>query len=90
MPLIASNQGERNRIETAVVMIEDDDVTWRHQIFFLFVFLFSYIIFDLGLQFKSNKFVKVCRIPNIQNRQLGTIFGQKQKLPKYPFVLNKN
>ena len=52
--------------------VEDDDVII---LFFLFLlFLFSFISFDLGLQINSNKFVKICKIPNIENRHLGTIF----------------
>ena len=31
-----------------------------------FSFLFSFIIFDLGLQIKSNKFVNFCKILNIK------------------------
>ena len=51
------NQEGEFRIETAVVEIEDDDVSMTSSNFFLFVFLFSFIIFDSGLQIKSNKFV---------------------------------
>ena len=54
---------------------------------FSFLFCFSFIIFDLGLQIKSNKFVKFYKIPNIQNRHLGTIFGQIV-FTKLPFWSN--
>ena len=50
-------------------------------------FLFSFITFDLGLQIKSNKFVKICKIPISQHRHLGTIFGQN-KITKIPFWSN--
>ena len=51
-------QGGNRRAETAMGEIEDDDVSMTSSNFFLFVFLFSFIIFDSGLQIKSNKFVK--------------------------------
>ena len=65
---------------------EGDDVSMASSNFsFLFIFLFSLITFELGLQIKSNKFVKICKIPNIQNKHLGTIFG-KIKITKIPFL----
>ena len=54
-----------------------DDVSMTSSFLFLY-FLFSFTNFDLGLQIKSNKFVKICKIPNSQNRHLGTIFGQNK------------
>ena len=53
-------------------------------IFLFLYFLFSFITFDLKLQIKSNKFVKICKISISQHRLLGTIFGQK-KITKIPF-----
>ena len=56
-------------------------------IFLFLYFLFSFITFDLKLQIKSNKFVKICKISISQHRLLGTIFGQN-KITKIPFWSN--
>ena len=55
--------------------VEEDDDVIDDVIFFFFFFyfLFSFIDFYLGLQIKSNKFVKICKIPISQRRHLGTI-----------------
>ena len=60
----------------------DDDVSMPSSFFFCF----SFRTFDLKLQIKSNKFVKICKIPNIQNRHLGTMFDKK--FTKIPFWSN--
>ena len=76
------------REETAVAVLKTLTSLWvppvRYFLFFYFLFLFSFLTFDLKLQIKSNKFVKICKIPNSQNRHLGTIFGQN-KITKIPF-----
>ena len=48
------------------------------------IFCFSFITFDLELQIKSIKFVKNCKILNIEIRHIETIFG-KNKFTKIPF-----
>ena len=60
-----------------------DDISMTSSFLFIFLyFLFYFSNFDLGLQIKLNKFVK---IPNSQNRNLGTIFGQNE-ITKIPFL----
>ena len=50
----------------------------------VFLFLIFFVTFEIMLQIKSNKFVKICKIPSIETRHLGTTFGTK-RITKIPF-----
>ena len=54
---------------------------------FFFICLFFFLTFDLEIQINSNKFVKICKILNVETRHLGTIFVLK-KITKILFWSN--
>ena len=65
MAVMVRNQREKIAHETAVDWfgdeIGDDDIIDDVSISFYY-FMFSFVDFDLQLQIKSNKFVKICKI----------------------------
>ena len=70
MAITTRNRGEEISAEMAVDAFEDDDVSMTSSLFF------SFPDFELMLQIKSNKSIKICKIQNSHFKHFGT-FSKK-------------